>query len=168
MKARRILRTAGACALAALVAACMAERPQLGPPVISPTRLGTLGPAPVTGKAAHFAFAQVTSIPGEFAYALDDDLKNAAAERGLIMVAEGDPTTTYWVKGYLSAIGDMNGITLVYVWDVFDSAGQRLRRFTGQLPAPGKGADPWSGVSKDMIKTAARETIDALSEWARG
>jgi hypothetical protein len=163
-----LVRLATILAVAVALAACTAERPRLGPPVISPTKLGTLGPAPIKGAAAHFAFATVTSVPGEFVYALDDSLKSAAAARGLTLVGEDDPTTTYWVKGYLSAIGDVNGILLVYVWDVFDVSGSRLHRFSGQLPAPGEGADPWTGVTTAMIETAARETVDALADWVRG
>lgn len=155
-------------AIALALGACMAERPQLGPPVIAPTKLKTLGPAPVKGATVRFAFSRVTSVPGEFVLTLEDSLKDSAAARDLALVAEDDPTATYRVKGYLSAIGDVNGILMVYVWDVFDAAGNRLHRFSGQLPAPGRGADPWTGVSTEMIETAARETIDALADWARG
>ncbi len=154
--------------LAVALAACMAERPPLGPPVISPTKIGKLGPAPVKGTQATFAFQTVTSVPGEFMFALDDDLKSAAAARGLAVLPADDPTATYQVKGYLSAVGDVNGILLVYVWDVFDKSGTRLHRFSGQQSAKGKGADPWSGVTTDMIDTAAGETIDKLVDWTRG
>jgi hypothetical protein len=164
----RLTRLVPIIVLAAALAACAAERPPLGPPVISPTRLGKLGPAPVKGAQATFTFQTVTSVPGEFRYALEDDLKSAAAARGLAIVTADDPTVTYQVKGYLSAVGDVNGILLVYVWDVFDRSGTRLHRFSSQQSAKGRGADPWSGVTTDMIATAAEETIDELVDWARG
>jgi hypothetical protein len=164
----RLLRLVPVALLAVALAACMAERPQLGPPVISPTKIGKLGPAPVKGAAATFAFQTVTSVPGELAFALDDDLKKTAATRGLAVVPTDDPSATYQVKGYLSAVGDVNGILLVYVWDVFDRNGIRLHRFSGQQSAKGKGADPWSGVTTDMIDTAAQETVDQLIDWVRG
>ena len=163
-----LIRCAVILALAVAVGACMAERPPLGPPVIAPTKLKTLGPAPIKGTAARFAFAKVTGLPGELAYALEDSLNSAAATLNMTLVAEDDPTATYWVKGYLSAIGDANGILMVYVFDVFDANGVRLRRISGQEPAGGGGADPWSGVDAQMIDTAARETIDALADWVRG
>ncbi len=164
----RLLRLLPVALLAFAVAACMAERPQLGPPVISPTRIGKLGPAPVKGAAATFAFQTVTSVPGELAFALEDDLKKAADTRELpIASADDAASATYQVKGYLSAVGDVNGILLVYVWDVFDRNGTRLHRFSGQQSAKGKGADPWSGVTTDMIDAAARETIDELVDWTR-
>jgi hypothetical protein len=164
----RLARLVTIVVLAAALAACAAERPPLGPPVISPTRAGKLGPAPVKGAQASFTFQTVTSVPGEFSYALEDDLKAAAAARGLAVVAADDPTVTYQVKGYLSAVGDTNGILLVYVWDVFDRSGTRIHRFSGQQSAKGQGADPWSGVTTGMIKAAAGETIDALVAWSRG
>ncbi len=161
----RLARLMPVVILAMALAACMAER---GPPVISPTKIGKLGAAPVTVAKATFAFQTVTSIPGELSYALDDDLKSAAAARGLAIVAADDPSVTYQVKGYLSAVGDMNGILLVYVWDVFDRSGTRLHRFSSQQSAKGRGADPWSAVTTDMIAAAASETIDELVDWARG
>lgn len=160
-----LARLAAVAALALAVGACMAERP--GPPVISPTKIGTLGVAPVKGAAARFAFSRVTSVPGEFVYALEDSLKSAAAKLNLALVPEDDPTATYRVKGYLSAIGDANGILLVYVFDVFDAAGGRVHRVSGQRKAPGRGADPWSGVDNEMIEAVAQEAIDTLAAWIR-
>ena len=163
-----LVRLATVMALVLALAACSAERPRLGPPVVAPTRLGPLGPAPVRGPDARFAFATVTSVPSAFVFALEDSLEEAAATRGVTLVAEDDPTATYRVNGYLSAVGDVNGILMVYVWDVFDADGRRVHRFSGQQPAPGAGADPWTGVDAEMIDIAARETIDALADWVRG
>jgi hypothetical protein len=101
-------------------------------------------------------------------FRMEDKVKEQAASRRLTLVAEDDPTVTYVVKGYLSAVGDANGALMVYVWDVFDTSGTRLHRVSGQEPAPGSGADPWAGVTVSVIDTAARETIDALADWTRG
>jgi hypothetical protein len=53
------------------------------------------------------------------------------------------------------------------VWDVYDADGNRIHRFTGQEPTGGGGADPWTAVTVEVIDDAARETIDALADWAR-
>ena len=150
------------------MAACVAERPQLGPPVIPPTKLKTLGPASIKGAEARFAFARVANVPGAVAFAFEDALRAVAATRKLTILEEDDPTATYRVKGYLSAIGDTNGILMVYVWDVFDANGTRVHRITGQEPAEASGADPWAGVKPKVIDNAARETVDALADWVRG
>ena len=50
---------------------------------------------------------------------------------------------------------------------MFDNAGNRLHRVSGQEAGPGRGADPWSGVDSEMIDTAAQQAIDALADWVR-
>lgn len=167
------LRLLPVLALAAVLSACVAERlaqrPDLGPPVIAPTKLKTLGPAPVRAPVASFAFDPVENVPGEFVFAMEDALKAYAPTRNLALASQDDAdAATYRVRGYLSAIGDTHRVLLVYVWDVFDAAGNRVHRVSGQEPAPGGGADPWSAVEAAMIDVAARETIDALADWVRG
>jgi hypothetical protein len=156
-------------ALALMLAACAAAQPRLGPgpPVIAPKGVLSLGAAPIKGEQVTFAVSTVTAIPGAFAFTLQDELKAFAASRSLVIITDDDPTATYQVKGYISAIGDANRVMLVYVWDVFDANGNRLHRFSGQEPA-GKGSvDPWTAVTKEVIRDAARETVDALAEWIR-
>ncbi len=162
-----LVRIVAAIVLAATVGACAAGRPPLGPPGMSPTKLVTMGPAPIKGAAARFTITLATSVPGDFALIMQNSLKQAAAKRGLTLAAAGDASATYTVKGYLSAVGDYNSILLVYVWDVFDATGRHIHRFSGQQSARGVGADPWSGVTSDMIEKAAAETIDALADWVR-
>ncbi len=154
-------------ALSACVAQRIAERPELGPPTISPTKLRTLGPAPIRAPEASFAFAPVENVPGTFVYAMEDAIKAHAPSRSLTIVAD-DAAATYRVKGYLSAVGDFHRVLLVYVWDVFDAAGNRVHRISGQEPAPGGSADPWTAVTDAMINITARETVDALADWVRG
>jgi hypothetical protein len=168
-RAHSLVRSAALIVLALVLAACAAAQPRLGPgpPVIAPKGALSLGPAPVKGQAVSFAVSTVTAIPGTFAFILQDELKAFAASRNLVVITDDDPTATYQVKGYISAIGDANRVMLVYVWDVFDASGNRLHRFSGQEPA-GKGSvDPWTAVTKEVIRDAARETVDALAEWIR-
>jgi hypothetical protein len=57
------------------------------------------------------------------------------------------------LKGYFSAVTEGKDTTVVYVWDVYDPAGNRLHRINGQMKAPsvasGSGAtdDSWKAVS---------------------
>ena len=66
------------------------------------------------------------------------------------------------------AIGDVNHVILVYVWDVDDAAGNRIHRFSGQEPTSGGGVDPWTAVTLKVMDDTARDTIDALADWSRG
>ena len=166
------LRLAAILVSAVTIAACVPiSAPKLGPgppPMLTPKTARTLGPAPIKGDAVGFAFATVTGVPADMRFLLEDDLKRYATTRQLAIVPEGDPSATYEVKGYLSAVGDSTGTLLVYVWDVSDLSGTPLYRISGQETAKGSGTDPWLGVGNTQIDDAARETIDKLADWVRG
>jgi hypothetical protein len=166
-----ILRLALLLVGAGAIAACApVEAPRLGsgPPALKMAQVRNLGSAPVKGPAATFAFVAVKGTPATRAFELEADLKKYAATRNLRLVPETEPGATYYIKGYLSAIGDSRGTLLVYVWDVYDSAGNPLHRISGQETAAGSVADPWSGISSGNVDAAARETIDKLADWVRG
>jgi hypothetical protein len=164
-----IARRAALATLALLLAACAAVPVPSGPgpPVIAPREARSLGVAPVQGTRVTFAMTTVTGIPGKFQIALQQSLQKFAATRDVLLVSTSDPKATYRVEGYISAIGDVNRVVLVYVWDVFDTTGNRVHRFSGEEPTQVGAVDPWTAVKLDMIDDAARETIDALADWAR-
>ena len=159
--------------LAALVAALGAGAcssvplPKMGegPPNVGVRSALQLGPAPIKGADARFAFAQIAGAPSTHIIEFSRALNREAEARHLTIVPEGDPSTTYLVKGYLSAIGDRSGTLLVYVWDVIDTSGRRLHRVTGQEPSGGSSVDPWQGVDEDAVRTVAERTIDDLVSW---
>jgi len=124
-----------------------------------------LGTAPVKGSNVKFAFADITGAPQEQLIMLDRALKAEARLRKINIVPSDDPSATYIVKGYLSAIGDSRSTLLVHVWDVLDTSGRRLHRFSGQEKGGGTQADPWSGIEETPIRRAAGEAIDDLAGW---
>jgi len=154
------------------LAACVPIRaPEFGPgppPMLSPKQAKTLGPAPVRGSTARFAFAPLNGVPGDMRFQMEGDLKTFAQSRDLAIVPDGDPTATYRVVGYLSAVGDATGTLLVYVWDVTDRNGTPLYRISGQEAAGGSDTDPWAGIKTNQIDAAARATIDKLADWVQG
>jgi hypothetical protein len=162
-----IARRAALGTLALLLAACAAVPVPTGPgpPVIPPKESRSLGPAPVQGRVT-FAVTTITGIPGKFQIALNQSLQKFATTRDVALVPYGSGAT-YRVEGYISAIGDVNRVILVYVWDVFDASGNRVHRFSGEEPTHSGAVDPWTAVKLDTIDDAARETIDALADWAR-
>jgi hypothetical protein len=165
------------CGLLVLVAAtltlgaCVPIRaPEFGPgppPMLSPKSAKTLGPAPVTGATVKFAFAPLNGVPGDMRLQMERDLQRFAATRNLSIVPEGDPTATYHVTGYLSAVGDATGTLLVYVWDVTDLNGTPRYRVSGQEAGAGSQTDPWLGIKGEQVDDAARETIDKLADWVK-
>jgi hypothetical protein len=163
-----LARRAALASAALLLAACSYPLVPTGPgpPVLAPKAALSFGPAPIRGPAVKFAITTVTGIPGADQIELDAALKKFAATRNITLVDYGDSTATYRVQGYISAIGDVNRVLLVYVWDVYDAAGNRIHRFSGQEPTTTGGVDPWTAVALPLIDTAARETIDALADWS--
>jgi hypothetical protein len=159
--------------LAALVAALGAGAcsslplPKMGegPPNVGVRSAMQLGPAPIKGPDARFAFAQIAGVPSTHVTEFSRALNREAEARHLTIVPEGDPSATYVVKGYLSAIGDRSGAVLVYVWDVTDTNGRRLHRVTGQEPTDSGGVDPWQGIGDEAVRTVAERTIDDLVSW---
>jgi hypothetical protein len=136
-----------------------------GPPNVGVRSAMRLGPAPIKGPDAKFAFAKIAGAPSTHIIEFSRALNKEAEARRLTIVPEGDPSATYLVKGYLSAIGDKGGTLLVYVWDVTDTSGHRLHRVTGQEPAGGSGTDPWQGIDDQAVRTVAARTIDDLVAW---
>jgi hypothetical protein len=159
----RPLRLAALAAVLLGVAGCTLRE---GPPLVSPTKVLSMTGAPVRGDDAKFAFTELSNAPSELVQAMTNEIRRHAAKRRLNIVAEGDPAAVYIVKGYISAIGDDQGALLVYVWDVLDRDGKRLRRISGQQVGGGAKTDPWGGITAETMQVAAREVVDELRAWS--
>lgn len=138
-----------------------------GPPRVPAKSAIMLGPAPIKGGEAKFAFTKVSGAPASHVMGFTSAINSEAAARKLNVVPDGDPSATYLVKGYLSAIGDGRGTLLIYVLDVTDTNGKRLHRVTGQEAAGATRSDPWSGVDEEVVRSAVRRIIDDLAAWIR-
>jgi hypothetical protein len=149
---------------AGLLAGCSGAGQSLG--VLNQPPAGASG-AMVPVADAKFAFAQVTGAPPEEVSTIADGITEEAKASGLTLVQEGDPSATYLVKGYLSAVGGSSGTVVIYVWDVLDMQGGRLHRISGQENAAGSGGDPWAGVDDGVLETIARDTVGRLAAWVR-
>ncbi len=148
---------------ALLVAGCSGTA--RGPSALAPGAVVSQA-APIKGEKARFAFAPVSGAPLDVLRDMSAAMNQEARTRRIQVVPNGDPSATYVVRGYLSAVSDGPGpSTLVYVWDVLDRNGVRLHRITGQEKGRAAGDDSWSGIGEPTIEVAARKTMDALSEW---
>jgi hypothetical protein len=155
--------------VAVMAAGCTSFLPKAGsgPPMISPLGAFAMRSAPVTGEAARFSFAAVSGAPTDVLRDMSGAMNRESSARKLVVVPAGDPTATYVVKGYLSAVGDAGGTSLVFVWDVFDQRGVRLHRVSGQVAGGRASTDPWTGIKDNTIDAAARRTVDSLAHWAK-
>ncbi len=159
----RSLRHAAAAAMILGAAGCTLRE---GPPVVSPTKVLSMSSAPIRGADAKFAFQELTGAPSELIQAMNGEIRRHAAKRKLNIVPEGDPSAVYVVKGYISAVGDDQSTLLVYVWDVLDRDGKRLRRISGQQTGGNAQTDPWGGIRAETMATAALDMIDELVTWS--
>jgi hypothetical protein len=150
----------------------------------SPTAPATTGAAatattPVTPAQAAAILAktrlQIAPIVGasvEAATPLTAELQTRAKQRGITLAGSQDQTATHVLKGYFSAITEGKDTTVIYVWDVYDPAGNRLHRINGQMKAPsvnsGGGADSWKAVAPATMQAIADQTIDQFAAFLGG
>ncbi|KRB18481.1 MULTISPECIES: hypothetical protein [Mesorhizobium] len=120
---------------------------------------------------------QIAPIVGasvEAATPLTAELQTRARQRGITLAGSADQTATHVLKGYFSAISEGKDTTVIYVWDVYDPAGNRLHRINGQMKAPSAssgasaGADSWKGVSPATMQAIADQTIDQFAAFLGG
>ncbi|MFB9979712.1 hypothetical protein ACFSQQ_24225 [Mesorhizobium kowhaii] len=115
---------------------------------------------------------QIAPIVGasvEAATPLTAELQTRARQRGITLAGSADQTATHVLKGYFSAMSEGKDTTVIYVWDVYDPAGNRLHRINGQLKAPSvNGGDSWKAVSPATMQAIADQTIDQFAAWLGG
>ncbi|UDL88728.1 hypothetical protein LGH82_26985 [Mesorhizobium sp. PAMC28654] len=138
----------------------------------------TSTPAPGTATPAQSAAIlsktrlQIAPIVGasvEAATPLTAELQTRARQRGITLAGSQDQTATHVLKGYFSAMSEGKDTTVIYVWDVYDPAGNRLHRINGQQKAPSvNGADSWKAVAPATMQAIADQTIDQFAAWLGG
>ena len=138
--------------------------------ITDPTATQGTTVAPAAGQVAAInsnARVQIAPIVGasvEAAGPLSERISAKAKERG-IKLAGGDGSATLVLKGYFSAITEAKETTVIYVWDVLDTAGNRLHRIQGQQKTPAANAEGWASVSTPTMQGIADQTVDQLSAW---
>lgn len=179
------------------LSACTSSKDVLDPSTIAPqstgsqpaTQSGAAFPAPATGTATTASSApaatpaqsaavirktrlQIAPIVGasvEAATPLTAQLQIRARQRGVNLAGSADQSATHVMKGYFSAITEGRDTTVVYVWDVYDPAGNRLHRINGQQKAPtANNGDGWSAVTPATMNAIADSTIDQFTAWLAG
>ncbi|ESZ28935.1 hypothetical protein [Mesorhizobium sp. L2C084A000] len=180
--------------VALALAACTNAKDVLEPSAITPPATSTQTlPATSTAGAPATTAAPVTSAQSaailsktrlqiapivgasvEAATPLTAELQTRARQRGITLAGSADQTVTHVLKGYFSTMSEGADITVIYVWDIYDPAGNRLHRINGQQKAPSvnsgasAGGDSWKGVSPATMQTIADQTIDQFAAWLGG
>lgn len=140
----------------------------------APTTAGTtpaLTPAQaaaVLGKT-RLQIAPIVGASVEAATPLTQRLAARAKESGIVLSGSADQSATHVLKGYFSTITEGKDTTVIYVWDVYDPAGNRLHRINGQQKAPiVSGAEGWAAVPPATMQAIADQTIGQLTSWLAG
>ncbi|RWP42643.1 MAG: hypothetical protein EOR04_10695 [Mesorhizobium sp.] len=130
------------------------ELPAKSAAVIARTRLQV---APIVGASV------------EAATPLTAQLQTRAKQRGITLAGSAGQTPTHVLKGYFSTMSEGKDTTVIYVWDVYDPAGNRLHRINGQQKAASvNDGEGWAAVAPETMQAIADQTIDQFAAWLGG
>lgn len=147
------------------VAPATSANPTASPPATSPAT----APKVASLTKVKLQIAPIVGASVEAATPLTERLAARARERGIQLAGGSDRSATHALKGYFSVLSEGKDTTVIYVWDVYDPAGNRLHRISGQQKTPSaNGAEGWTAVSPAVMQTIADSTIDQLSTWLAG
>lgn len=134
-------------------------------PAAAPTNEAETQVTALATAAARIRLAPVVGAPEGAVKAMSRRIATRSTERGIALVPPGTSGATHDMKGYFSAITESGKTTVIFVWDVFDTSGNRLHRIQGQESAPGSSPDGWSSVSGRMMETIGTRTVDEFATW---
>ena len=164
----RLARCAIPFCLALSVSACIGTTPPLpvgkltaAPPVATVPDRTDQTPA-ANGR---FAFAPLSGAPQPVADRLAASIATASLQHNVLLAPFADGTSTYIVKGYLSAVTEADATRAIYVWDVLDGERTRLNRITGSVAVPVTADNPWDAIGGATLDRVAAETVSALAAW---
>lgn len=133
----------------------------------SPANQAAGGAVAAINSSAKIQFAPIVGSTVEAVTPLTERLAAKARERGIGLARSDDPGATHVLKGYLSAISEGRETTVIYVWDVLDTSGNRLHRIQGQQKVASKG-EGWAAVPSTTMQSIADTTVDQLVLWLAG
>lgn len=158
--------------LAILATACTSTQDVLNPSAVaaSPPSAGQADGAvaalpPAIASRTKLRVDPIVGASVEAALPLTERLSEQARARGLSIVGSVDPAATHVLKGYFSAMTEGAQTTVIYVWDVYDLAGNRLHRINGQQSVSASGGTGWTGVPAATMQAIADTTINDLTAW---
>lgn len=120
-----------------------------------------------TGQRTTVAFERIDGLPPAVFDRYVRKL-NEEAEARQVPVVTREGFAPYRIKGYVSVWTRKRQATMSWVWEVFDSNGQRVLRIEGDEKAGTAGRDAWLTVSDAVLARAARSGMEQLSVYFRG
>ncbi|MBK9082349.1 MAG: hypothetical protein IPL88_09875 [Rhizobiales bacterium] len=155
-------RALALCALALALAGCvdtLAESKSA-----PPARQTIAAREGVSPRGAAVALVSVDGAPEEATQRFVTALKAESAAREIAFADAGK--ARYHVRGYLAAYPGADGVTISYVWDVFDAGKRRAQRMSDELTVKaGRSADPWAGLDETAYASLAGKSADDLAAF---
>lgn len=110
----------------------------------------------------------VTGAPDAVSKEYIRQLNTAAASKDIALLADADAKAPLTLYSYLLVERSGDGVKLLYVSDVTNAAGEKVRRVSGEdlVPAPASG-DIWTAVTAERTRPIAEKAIAALDEAAQ-
>ncbi|MGN6143710.1 MAG: hypothetical protein ACTHOP_08980 [Mesorhizobium sp.] len=136
-------------------------------PAQAPLQLSAEAKAAIARMRLQIAPMVGTTV--EAAGPLTERLNLRARERGIQLAGSTDSNATHVLKGYFSLLSEGKDTTVIYVWDIYDPAGNRLHRINGQqkVEQPGSG-EGWAAVPPQTMQAIADATMNQLVAWLAG
>ncbi|KJS16643.1 MAG: hypothetical protein VR78_07215 [Hoeflea sp. BRH_c9] len=131
----------------------------------SPAVSATQASLPAGQLRGQIRFMPVIGAPVNAVTPLSRQLAVEARNRGLAILSASDPGGDHVLKGYFSADNFDSQTTVFYVWDVLDTAGNRLHRIQGQESFAGSTGDPWASVPADVMERIAARSLADYAAW---
>lgn len=133
--------------------------PSAGATASVPTAAGA------TLSAVRLQFAPIVGTSVEAATSLSGRLTTHARDRGIRVVGRTDSGATHMLRGYFTPLIEGRDATVVYVWDVYDPAGNRVHRISGQEKTTAGSGTGWEAVPPATMQAIGDATIDQFASW---
>ena len=120
------------------------------------------------GRSKTLDLAPIVGAPPNVGKVLAQWLVSAGKDNKLTITPDGTGSS-YVLKGYLIATNERKGVKVSYILDINDSKGQRVGRVSGEQLISGRaGADPWSGVTTEDVRSLAAKMASQISSALSG
>jgi len=129
------------------------------PPAPTPPQVAALSREP-----ARVVLAPVIGAPSGAVTQLSARLAARASAKRFSFLPTGDPTATFTLKGFFSTSPEEGETIVFYVWDVIDSTGNRVHRFSGEQRVDGRN-EGWMDVDEADMNAIADKTADEFARW---
>jgi hypothetical protein len=153
-------------ALAVLLSGCVSEN--LGSLLSKPANVTTASTAGMRAPvmvALKPVVGPPQSVLGEFARQLDE----AARKADVALLIDADAKAPLTLHTYLIAERKGDRVEVLYIWDISNEAGERVRRVSGEEAVPAvQGGDAWASLTPAVTRPLAEKAIAALQSTVKG